>query len=288
MLGLLRSVRGDQRGFTLPELLVTVAILGMVMTAVLTVYMTGNTAGVTGENRAEAQQAARAAMLMEEDLKLIGLGCPPAGCPPPAVVPLAGCPPPAQRQIICATPTAMVFWADLTNTSTTLTANANAGANALNVVSNAGFAVGEAIYLINGGQFAQHNVTAVPAAGTTISVNPVVACPAGVICPPAYPQGVQVGRPRLITYSWNPATLTLSKDAGDGNGLQPLVTGIQNFDLRYFNNFEAEIPPANLAANLANILRIQISMTAQSAAAQNRQIFPLNSSVRPRNLCCGN
>ncbi len=281
----LRSIRGDQRGFTLAELLVTIAILGIVMAAVLTVYMTGNTVGLTGENRAEAQQTARAAMLMEEDLRLIGLGCPPAGCPPPGAAPLAGCPAPAQLQIICATPTAMVFWADLTNTSTALTANVNAGANVLNVVTNTGFAVGNTIYLVNGGQSAQHNVTgAPPAPGTTINVNPVVACPAGAICPPAYPQGAQVGRPWLITYSWNAATLTLSKDAGDGTGLQPLATGIQNLNLRYFNASDVEIAPANLAANLANIRRIQISMTAQSAAALNRGTFTLNSTVRPRNL----
>ena len=279
----LSSVRGDQRGFTLAELLVTVAILGIVMTAVLTVYMTGNTVGLSGENRAEAQQAARAAMLMEEDLRLIGLGCPPLGCPPPGVAPLAGCPPLAQLQIICATPTAVAFWADLTNTSTTLTANVNAGANALNVGAPAGgFTVGDTVYLINGAQFAQHTVAATGA--VTISVNPAVACPPGAICPPAYPQGAQVGRPRLITYSWNPATLTLSKNAGDGTGLQPLATGIQNLSLRYFNASDVEIAPANLAANLANIRRIQISMTAQSAAALNRGTFTLNSTIRPRNL----
>jgi len=278
------SVRGDQRGFTLVELLVTLAVLGITMAAIFTIFATGNTVGLTGENTAEAQQTARSAMLMEEDLRLIGLGCPPAGCPPPGVAPLAGCPPPAQLRIICATPTAVVFWADLTNTSTTLTANVNAGANVLNVVTNLGFAVGETIYLINGAQFAQHTVTAVPAAGATININPIVACPVGAICPPAYPQGAQVGRPRLIIYSWNPATLTLSKDAGDGTGLQPLATGIPNFNLRYFNTNEVEIAPANLAANLANIRRIQISMTAQSAAALNRGVFILNSSVRPRNL----
>ncbi len=281
----LGSVRGDQRGFTLIELLVTIAILGIVMAAVFTIYATGNTVGLTAENRAEAQQTARAAMLMEEDLRLIGYGCPPAGCltPPPAA---------PQFMITAASATAITFWADLTNTSTPLTANLNAGANVVNVVAGAGlgFAVGDTVYLINGAQFARHTVAATGAA--TITVNPAVACPPpapSTPCPPpplAYPQGAQVGRPRLIIYSWNPATLTLSKDPGDGTGLQPLATGIPNFNLRYFDTNDAEILPANPvgAANLANIRRIQISMTAQSAAALNRGIFTLNSSVRPRNL----
>lgn len=281
MTGFLRSVHCDRRGFTLVELLVTLAILGIVMAAVFTIYSTGNTVGLTGENRAEAQQTARAAMLMEEDLRLIGLGCPPAGCltPPPAG---------PQLMITAASPTATTFWADLTNTSTTLTANVNAGAATLSVVSTAGFAVGDAVYLVNGAQFARHTVAGI--GPTTITVNPAVACPPpapSTPCPPpplAYPAGAQVGRPRLIIYSWNPATQTLSKDPGDGTGLQPLATGIQNFNLRYFDTNDAEILPANLAANLANIRRIQISMTAQSAAALNRGTFTLNSSVRPRNL----
>lgn len=196
--------------------------------------------------------------------------------------------------ITAATPTAITFWADLTNTSTIISCpppaicNVNVGAIVLNVGAPGGFAVGDAVYLINGAQFARHTVGAIGPA--TITVNPAVACPPpapSTSCPPAplaYPQGAQVGRPRLIVYSWNPATLTLSKDPGDGTGLQPLATGIQNFSLRYFDTNDAEILPANLAANLANIRRIQISMTAQSAAALNRGTFTLNSSVRPRNL----
>lgn len=272
----------DQRGFTLPELLVTLAILGLVMAAVFNLYMTGTTIGLTGENRAEAQQTARAAMLMEEDLRLAGSGCPSGGCPAPAAVP-AGCPPPpAQSNVVCASPTTISFWADLANVSTTLTANVNAGDATLNVASTAGFAVGDAVYLNNGGQWARHTVAG--AGGATLTVNPIVACPAGAGCPPAYPQGVQVGRPRLITYSWDPATLTLSRDAGDGTGLQPLANGVQNFQLRFFNASDVEIAPPISVASLPTIRGIWIQITAQSAAVQNRGTFTLNTSVRPRNI----
>ncbi len=51
--------------------------------------------------------------------------------------------------------------------------------------------------------------------------------------------------------------------------------------LTYFDTSESQILPP---INLANIRRIGITLTAQSAAALNRGTFTINSSVRPRNL----
>lgn len=253
-------VPDNQRGFTLVELLVAIAILGLVMAALLTMYMTGTTIGLTGENKAEAQQTARAAALMEEDLRLAGYGYP----PPPQLPPT----------ITNASPTLITFWADVANASTTLTATANAGGAVLNVVTTAGINAGDTIYLINWNQWQTRTVTGVGATTITLAAGPAT----------AYPAGSQVGRPRSITYSWNAATQTLFKDAGDGTGLQPLATGIQAFQLTYFDANENQILPANLLANLANIRRIAITLTAQSAAALNRGTFTINSTVRPRNL----
>ncbi len=254
-----RAGRRDQQGFTLVELLVTLAILGVVMASVLTVYMTGNTIGSTGQNKAEAQQAARAAVLIEEELRLAGYGFPPS-----------------QARFTAASATDMTFWADLLNASTTLSGDVASGNTTLNVQSATGIAAGNAIYLINGDQSWTSTVTSVNVAAKTIQV---------LTGPPvAYPRGALVGRPRAIRYSWNAATQTLSKDAGDGTGLQPLATGVQNLQFRYFDTGDVEIQPVNLAANLGNIRRIQIQVTAQSAAAEHRGTFTMTSSVRPRNL----
>jgi prepilin-type N-terminal cleavage/methylation domain-containing protein len=255
--------RRDQHGFTLVELLVTLAILGLVMGAALTVYMTGNTIGSTGQNKAEAQQAARAAMLIEEELRMAGYGYPLV---------------PGQARFTAASPTAVTFWADVSNASTTLSANLAAKGATVQVLSASGIKAGDNVYLINGGQWEG-----------PLQVGSVQFIPDRLVLKPpgpnnSYPAGSQVGRPLRITYSWNAATQTLSKDAGDGTGLQPLATGIQNFQFRYFDTREAEIAPANLAANLGNIRRIEITVTAQSAAAQNRGSFTMTSSVRPRNL----
>lgn len=248
----------DRQGFTLVELLVTLAVLGLVMAAVLNIYMTGNMIGIMGQNQAEAQQGARAAMMMEEDLRMAGYGFPGS-----------------QSRFTAASPTAVSFWADLRNASTTLTAIVNPGDTVLNVGSTLDITAGNTIYLINGGQWQTLIVSAVGASTITVPAPGAAA---------AYPQGAQVGRPRLVIYSWIGGTLTLSKDAGDGTGLQPLATGVQAFQLRYFDVNDGEILPANLATNLGNIRRIQMSVTAQSATAQYQGTFAITSSVRPRNL----
>ena len=65
--------RADQRGFTLAELLVAIAITGLVMGGILTLLMSGNQSYLTGSNQAEAQAAARAALeRMTVDLRESG------------------------------------------------------------------------------------------------------------------------------------------------------------------------------------------------------------------------
>jgi len=271
----LTVLRRDQRGYTLTELLITVAILGLVMAAVLAVQMTSNTMFLRGENQAEAQQGARAAMLMEEDLRMAGYGCPDNGCPTNLGTQdyqANG----TQLKITAASATSITFWADTLNVSTTLSCNpvpvppamcVNVGATTLPVANASGIAVNDRIYLNNGGTWET----------VVVSGNPVgnnVPVPALVN---AYPQGVQVGRPRRIVYSF--ANGTLSKDAGDTNGLQTLATGVQNLTFSYFDTNDA---PTGV---LANIRRIQISTTTQSAtSAAGPSTFTINTNVRPRNL----
>jgi prepilin-type N-terminal cleavage/methylation domain-containing protein len=287
----LNVLRRDQRGYTLAELLITVAILGLIMAAVLAVQMTSNTMFLRGESQAEAQQGARAAMLMEEDLRMAGYGCPDNGCPTPPPGPGN------QQKITAASATSITFWADTLNASTTLSCNpvpvppamcVNVGATTLPVADASGIAVNDRIYINNGGTWETKTVTA--KAGNDLTVAALTN---------AYPQGVQVGRPRQITYQF--ASTTLSKDAGDGNNLQPLATGITGTTVTtcdinavpiagaggftFCDTNDVVIAAGNLNANLANIRRIQIQTTTQSAtSAAGPGTFTINTNVRPRNL----
>ena len=247
-----------ERGFTLAELLVVCAVLGLVMGAVLTIYMTGTTVALSGQNRTEAQQGARSTLLMEEDLRQAGYGFPANTVAAPVFT--------------AASATSVTFWADLTNSTTTLSAAAPAGATTLQVISGTGFASPYVLYLINGGVSETKTVGSATATSITLTGGGLVN---------AYPIGAQVGLPRQITYSWD-GVGTLSKN--DGTGAQPAATGVTAFQLSYYDATETVIPTASLSANLANIKRVVISMTVQSAAAQNRGTFTLNASVRPRNL----
>ncbi len=281
----MRALRGlphDQRGFTLAELLITIAILGLVMAAVLGVQMSSSTMFLRGENQAEAQQGARAAMLMEEDLRMVGYGCPDNGCvtPAPAVSCWSAPGPPAPPaacttlgKITAASGTAVTFWADTLNASTTLSAAVVANAKTVPVTSATGIAVNDYIYLSNGASWDYQQVKAIVGTSLTLA--------AGLQY--AYPQGVLVGRPRAITYSY--AASTLSRDAGDTNGLLPLATGITGFTFTFYDTSDALITAGNLNANLANIRRILISTSTQSTqTASGYSTFSINTNVRPRNL----
>jgi len=244
----------DEDGFTLVELLVAMAILGLVMAGVLNVYLTGNSIALTGENRAEAQNGARASLQIEEDLRLAGYGFPPA-TPAFAV----------------ATATSVSFWADLTNGSTILTAPVNPGDRTFTVTSGVGVTSGDTVYLINQSQWETRTVSGTGATTMTVSVGATS----------GYPVGGQVGRPRRVTYSWDGANI-VTKDPGDGTGAQPAVVGVTAFALSYYdsNNNLIALP----VADLSSIRRIVIAMTVRSTATQNRSNFTLNTSVRPRNL----
>lgn len=66
----MRRALCDQRGFSLAELLVVTAVLGLVMAAVISIQQKGQQVYTYGSNRLEAQQNARVALdLMTRELR---------------------------------------------------------------------------------------------------------------------------------------------------------------------------------------------------------------------------
>jgi len=247
-----------QTGYTLAELLVALAMTGLIMVGVATLYITGQGIYQAGANQAQALQSSRIAMAtLEEDLRLAGYGFPSVA---------------NQPKITAATPTSITFWADLTNGSTSLTNDVAVGNTILQVTSTAGIKAGDTIYLINGGQFETPTVVSVTA--TTITINPAAGA--------AYPRGAQVGRPTLITYTWNPDTQMLDKNAGEGAGLEPVASGIPFFQFSYFGvqGIDNDAPLTPPITSPANIRRIQIQMRVQSIGEQ----IVMTSDIRPRNI----
>lgn len=263
-----RRFRVDARGFTLMEILIAMSTFLIVLFAIYTSFESSRSTYAAGEQKADIQQNARIAMeLMGADLRLAGYGFPTG----------------AGNAITAAAATSVTFWGDLTGASTTImNVDVNPGATTLNVEDASGIQAGDTIYLINGGQWEQLTVQSVNTGANpnTISTTAAVAN--------AYPWGSQVGRPRQITYSWNAGTL--SKDDGEGGGLQPLADNIQlpvapNTLFAYFDASDVQIGPPVGGANLANIRRITINLTAQSPQGWWRQqTFNIASDIRPRNL----
>lgn len=247
------------RGFTLLELLIASAIFSVVLVGLYTAFETSQRTYAAGVTQTGAQQNARVALeIMAQDIRSAGYGYPT----------------PTLNKLTNAATTTLTFWADLTNASTVLSANVNAGANTFFVTNASRISPGDPIYLINGGQWTNPPLT-VSAVNTGVNPNTMTVATGPTN---AYPQGSQVGRPRVITYSWNAGNCnagTICKN--DGGGWQPFVDGVQGFQLQYF---DAAGQPT---VNLANIRQIRIIITVPAAPTQNPNTFTLTSDVFPRN-----
>jgi hypothetical protein len=246
------------------EVLIALSVFAIVLFAIYTSFESSRSTYAAGEQKADIQQNARIAMeLMGADLRLAGFGFPTG----------------AGNAITAANATSIAFWADLAGASTTImNVDVNPGDTTLNVEDASGIQAGDILYLINGGQWEQLTVQSV-----NTGVNPnTITTTAGAAN--AYPWGSQVGRPRSVTYSWDTVD-TISKDDGEGGGLQPLADTIQNLQLQYFDANDVPIATPVTAGNLPNIRRIMITVGVQSPQGWWRQQnFTIASDIRPRNL----
>ena len=80
------TISRDQRGFTLTELLVACALIGLVMAGLFGILHSGQQSYLNGTNQVEAQQALRLALLrMTNEIRDAGY-CPTCGTGNPAIV----------------------------------------------------------------------------------------------------------------------------------------------------------------------------------------------------------
>jgi len=261
-----------EAGFSLTELLVMLAVLGIILAAVLGILQSTQRVIDSAGAGEDAQVIARAALnQLATDLRLINRGRPSS----------AGA-------IIAASATSITFLSDIDNdtqdaggNNATLTALASIGATTVQVSSATGFSVGELLSIADSFVSETQLITAV--AGTTLTVAPGLTA--------LYPVGSIVRSVETVSYAWDPATRALCRNVG-GACIAPfpnntvIATNVTGFQLTYW---DGSIPPVEIT-NLApqgnrdaiREIRVQLTSLAQSGNQTASRIMTV--TVRPRNF----
>ncbi|MFQ5899102.1 MAG: PilW family protein [Candidatus Methylomirabilia bacterium] len=257
--------RAPEAGFTLTEMLLVTAVLGLVLAAVLGVYQVSlrsylfTTAGET------AQLSGRAVVdRIASEFRLINNSR--------SVSPGA---------ITAATATTITFLAEINNDTldaagadATLTAPANAGDTEAQVSSAAGFSAGELLYVADGAISENQVITGI--AGTTLTL--------GASLDASYPAGSVARSVETVTYTLD-GTGTLRRQVG-GGGAQPLASGVTAFQITYWTGVTPPVEITDLTTQVnrdrVRELRVTLTSTAQSGDQTVSRTF--RASVRPRNL----
>ena len=269
-------------GYTLVELLIVMAIVGMVAAAIFGVHQVSQDIYTRATALEDAQLGARAGLdRMASELRLIGsfwVGASGAG-----------------NAITVATPTSITFMANVddrsviggaeatpnptaTGTSVPLSLSATATADAFKVYMANPDVNNDYIYIANGGRREVKRITAIN--GSTLTLAPPPETPLSS----AYPAGSLVRDVKIITYTRNavatstcPALTCLTRSQG-GSGADPVVDNVVDLTFTYFDTVGGALG-ANPTASA--IREIQMSLTTQGADGSRRT---MTSRVKPRNL----
>ena len=274
----------NQQGLSITELMISLALAGVVMGALSSLFISKQKVLGIQDQKAEMHQAARVAMdSMVREFCMIGHGVPNStwdGCAAP-------CPPPKIKHPPTPNDTSITFRGNLDATRTTLASNHVSGLTPLTVDSASGFNVNDTIY-VEGQTYATapytthwHTATVTATSATTLTIS------AGLNF--EYVNGSTVHVIQDITYSFNNSTKQIRRNN------QPLAEYIDGFTLSYiFEDSDTGLPndvDTDTTNNTSNIRTISISVTARTpkpdpAYKQNSgyRLVTVTSQVTPRNL----
>lgn len=262
----------EPKGYTLVELLIALAIAGLIGAAIVGVYRVSQDTYVRASSLEAAQDGARAGLdRMANELRLIGsywVGANGAG-----------------NAITAATANSITLMADVdaetlnaAGNEITLTADAAAGTNVITVNRITGrsggnaFIVGEWIYVANSGTRDARQINAINTNTLTLAAN----------LSTTYPAGSFVRDVKTITYARNtnatstcPALTCLTRTQG-GGGAQPIVDNVTGLTFTYFLS-DGVTPTTDPAL----IREIRIDLTVQSPDGSARR---MTTRVKPRSL----
>jgi len=283
-----------ETGYTLVGMLIAAVAISIVFLAIFMMLDTNQANYARGTTKVDLHQNVRTGLDdFIRDVRLAGYGVPsaltpsalPVFCNPcPAVGPFPAC-----GAAGTTSSSGLAFMADFENASTTVTADATA-ANSLQVASVAKFLQPgtptpppDYIFITDGLTWDAATITAVNTGTKTITFTP------NTVGNKLYISGSFVGRPRCIIYQVAVDSTTnrkvLQRNASDNRGLLNISDGIQTLTLNYYDNNDAQILPANLAASIGVIRHISASISGVAKPpGQSQQSFNLTGDVRPRNL----
>lgn len=265
------------QGYSLVELLIVMAIVGVIAGSILAVYQVSQGIYIRATALEDAQLGARAGLdRMANELRLIGsywVGATDAG-----------------NAITAATPTSITFMANVDDLSMTgnppaqapeatvcsgctatgdtipLSLTATAITNAFRIYADT--TLNDYIYIANGARREVKQIGGIN--GNTLTL------PIGTLLRwSPYPAGSLVRDVKRITYGINNNTLTRSQG---GSNADPIVDNVLGLTFTYFGTAGAA-----LSANppVASIREIQIALTVQGTDGSQRL---MTTRVRPRNL----
>ena len=266
-------------GYTLVELLIVIAIVGMVAAGIVGVYQVSQDIYTRSSSLEAAQLGARAGLdRMASELRLIGsfwVGASGAG-----------------NAITTATPTSITFMANVddnsvingaeatpspttTGNSVPLSITAGQTGDAFKVYEPPNEALNDYIYIANGGRREVKRITDIN--GSTLTLASALSSP--------YPAaGSLVRDVKIITYTRNavatstcPALTCLTRSQG-GSGADPVVDNVVGLTFTYFDTVGGALGTNPTASA---IREIQMSLTTQGADGSRRT---MTSRVKPRNL----
>ncbi len=272
--------RSDRRrGFSLVELLVSVAVSGVALASVAKFFANQNRLLQGHAFRVEAQQGLRSSLdAISRDVRLAGACLPATG----AFVALTGTNGANAPDSI--TVRTGVLRADLSCVVATVTANMNAGATTATVDSVNGFAVGQLVYLTAQAGNGQYQfVTAVGGNTVTLDGGATTAYTANAASLYAIDE-----RKYAVNTAVQPNQLTLTINRA---AAEPFAAGFRDLQLQYILNQNCptctvvDLPPDTATWRLVNAVLVTASVQTVGAVRTSDVVtLTETTEVKPRNL----
>jgi prepilin-type N-terminal cleavage/methylation domain-containing protein len=288
----MRRFTRKAEGYTLVELLIVLAIVGMVAGGIVGVYQVSQGIYTRATALEEAQLGARAGLdRMASELRLIGSYWVGANC-----VGIANC-----NAITAASSNSITFRANVDDSSviggaggneatTSAAANGNSVLLTAAAIATGAFrcytnpALNDYIYIANGGSRDVKQIASINGNATCNNTNNNTIGLASALSS-TYPLGSIVRDVKTITYARNAATNILTRSQG-GSGADPVVDNVSVLTFTYFRS-DGVTPTTDPAL----IREIQIDLTAcvkrtiasscQDPDSSSRQ---MTTRVKPRSL----